>query len=91
MLMEKIVNPTAALTHGPAIDAMNAGASAEQIAGMYRQPSGDSSAGSGDTHHYHISAMDADSFDRFLRKGGARTVARRLNGRASQYAGDGIG
>lgn len=32
----------------------------------------------GDTHHWHISAMDARSFDGFLREGGADVMVKRL-------------
>ena len=89
MLGEAVVNPVAASTHRPAISAMNAGASPDDIAGMY---GGGSGSGGGDTHHhYSISALDPKSFDSFLRGGGARTMIKALNQQATRYAGDSSG
>jgi len=90
LLGEAIVNPVAASTHGPAIQAMNSGASPADMASMY-QGSSNSNSGGGDTHHhYNISAIDAKGFDTFLRNGGARQIIKHTNNYASQYAGDGI-
>jgi hypothetical protein len=89
MLGETVVNPAANATHGPAVRAMNAGASQDDIAQMYG--GGGGSGGGGDTHHhYNINALDPKSFDSFLRGGGARSIVKALNQQATRYAGDGI-
>jgi hypothetical protein len=83
-----VVNPTANATHGPAVRAMNSGASPDDIAQMYGAGSPNANGGGDTHHHYSISAIDAKSFDSFLRNGGAKTIARHTNQYATRYAGD---
>ena len=96
MMDETVMNPSASSTHGSVLNAMNGGASASDVAGMYLAASsrggggGSSSVKSGDTHNWSVSAMDAKSFSSFLKNGGAQQIVKHTNGFASQYAGDGI-
>lgn len=95
MLNETVMNPAASMTHAPYLSAMQSGASHADIAAMYlagAKPSSSSSSPSGgDTHHHwNVNALDAKSFDGFLKNGGARQITKHTNNYNSQYAGDGI-
>ena len=96
MLNEKIANVGASTNpvHGPAIDMMNQGASASDVASHYLRSTGAGSSqaaqSGGDTHHHwNVQTMDADSFHSFLRnKGGMAAINKAANKYTNQYAGD---
>jgi hypothetical protein len=91
-LNEAVVNPTAVAMHGPAIDAMNSGASPADIAKMYlaNTPASSSGGGSGRTIHQSITiqALDSKSFDQAMKGGNAKIMQKHLNSLAEAYAGD---
>lgn len=95
MLNETVMNPSASALHGNVLSAMNGGAGVSDVAAMYlaqARPSVSmpSASSGGDTHHWTVNALDASSFSRFLRDGGAQQIVKHVNRYASQYAGDGI-
>ena len=93
MLNETVMNTQASGTHGPALSAMNSGASAGDIASMYlagAKPSGAASSPSGGDTHFHIHTLDTKTMDSWLKNGGARQITKHQNTYAGQYAGDGI-
>jgi hypothetical protein len=90
---EIMANPTAAANHGPMIHAMNAGASAADVVGMYlnQGAKGTSSApASGVTHNhtYNISTMDAGGVKSWLNNGGTDLIVDGINRRNANYSGD---
>jgi hypothetical protein len=95
-LGETVMSRAASDTHGAVLHAMNAGASATDVARMYLagSPAGGGShslaTAAATNHQWNVQALDAKSFDQFLRGGAARTVVKHVNQFASQYAGDGI-
>jgi hypothetical protein len=95
-LGEALMNPGAVSMHGPAIGAMNSGATPSDMARSYLANSASSGASSSTTNHNYgdvnVNTMDSKSFDRFLASGdNARTVVKHVNNYATSYAGDGIG
>jgi hypothetical protein len=94
MAGEKVTNPSASTTHGPYIDAMNAGASESDVAGMYLRNAGGAGGGGGDTHIHqygdvHVSALDTSDFEDYLgNRGGMDAIAKMSNQRSTVYGGD---
>jgi hypothetical protein len=90
---ETVMNPAASLSHAAALRAMNAGASAADIASSYLSSSSRSSpaqSGGGDTH-FHVHTLDTKTMSTWLRNGGAKLITNHQNQYTAQYAGDGIG
>jgi hypothetical protein len=90
---ETVVNPAASISHAAALRAMNAGASAADIASSYLSSSSRSSpaqSGGGDTH-FHVHTLDTKTMSTWLRNGGAKLITNHQNQYTAQYAGDGIG
>lgn len=94
LLGERVANRTASSIHGSEIDMMNNGASPSDMAAHYLKSTGGSrtqaaQASSGDTHHWNVNAIDAQSFEKFLTHGGGMEAhAKAANRYASQYSGD---
>jgi len=91
---ETVMTPGASAVHGPALAAMNAGASASDVAGAYLGSTARGSAmpsSSGGDQHYHIHTLDTKTMTSWLRGGGAKMITKEQNNYNAQYAGDGIG
>lgn len=94
LMGETVMNQRASIQHGTILNAMNAGASASDVAKMYlgsgNQSSSTMMTPAATTHQWTVHAVDAQSFEGLLKNGGARAVVKHINRFASQYAGDGI-
>ena len=98
LMGERMMNPIASSTHGPFLDAMNAGhnpatiltsqmqGAIKSIAGGSTTRMGTGAGGNGAT--LNVSAIDAASFARQLRTGGlGKVIQQHLNGDAGTYGG----
>ena len=94
LLGEKVANRTASSIHGGAIDMMNDGASATDMAAHYLKTTGaartqSAASNGGDTHNWTVHAIDASSFEKMLTSGGGiEAISRASNQYVSRYAGD---
>jgi hypothetical protein len=93
LLDETVMNRQASVTHGPVLGAMNSGASPAEIAGMYLERSAAAGGAAAATqyhqHDHTLNAIDAASFEQFLkRRGGMDAIARATTKRNTQQGGD---
>ena len=97
LMGERVMNPQASSTHGPLLDAMNAGyspvsvlsgqmkAAASSIAGGSTTRMG--AGGGGSSVALSLSALDGPSTARWLRMGGGKQIQQHLDGAPGNYGG----
>jgi hypothetical protein len=82
---ERMLDRMTNMRHSSTLDAMSRGADISR--GNGAGLSGGGGSGGGGEVHLHIETMDAQSFDYFLRNGGAQRIQAAVNANAGRYAG----
>ncbi len=91
---EVMMNRADSLEHAPLLQRIGSGATPTDIASDYLKATAPANSGGATHYHQHdgdnISAIDAASFQSFLRnRGGIRVIDKELNNYSNTYAGDG--